>query len=57
MTYQIANLAVSLGIPVYYAHKLDDRARLHLMDGSEAGSVVSATADASKLMVSGLRVC
>ncbi|TIA88769.1 hypothetical protein E3P99_02408 [Wallemia hederae] len=30
LTYQIANRAVSLASPVYYAHKLADRARLHL---------------------------
>lgn len=50
MTYQIANRAVSLATPVYYAHKLADRARLHLIDGSEAGSVASA-ADASSILL------
>ncbi|TIB03328.1 hypothetical protein E3P96_01913 [Wallemia ichthyophaga] len=40
-TYQIATRAVSLATPVYYAHKLAERARLHLNDGqsmTESGS-------------------
>ena len=45
-TYQCATRAVSLPTPVYYAHKLADRARIHLSDTSswsETGSSIGSS--------------